>query len=54
MDTPELWLLLTCALLIVVAAGALVVEHVARYRSLFRHARRCAAAREQMRRECAS
>ncbi len=43
-----LLLLIVGAVLVAVTA---IAEHVARYRSLFRHARRCEAAREQMRRE---
>ena len=52
-DAPELWLLITCALLLGVWAVTAVVERIREHRSRFRHARRCAAAREQMRRECA-
>lgn len=45
--------MLTCVLLIAAWAVGAVVERIREYRSVFRHARRCEAAREQMRRELA-
>lgn len=53
LDAWEAWLMLTCVLLIACWAVCAVVERIREHRSRFRHARRCAAAREQMRRECA-
>ncbi len=54
LDGWDLWLLITCGLLLGVWAVTAVVERIREYRSVFRHARRVDAAREQMRREVAS
>lgn len=53
LDGWDLWLLITCGLLLGVWAVTAVVERIREYRSVFRHARRVDAAREQMRRELA-